>query len=83
MSPVIGVAAFLLVVAALFALNIILGRRYVRGRSRDRLAENVMRETALGDPVLGYLTGGSAPYPGPSDPSPRDQLHPGDRDQSE
>lgn len=42
-----------------------------------------MRETALGDSVLGYLTGGSAPYPGPSDPAPRDQLQSGDRDEAE
>lgn len=82
-APIVGVALFLLVVAGLFAVNLILGRRYLRGRGRDRAAENTMREVALRDAMLGYPTGGSAPYPGSADPSPRDRLRSQDPEESE
>ncbi|HKW78277.1 MAG TPA: hypothetical protein VJQ09_04195 [Candidatus Limnocylindria bacterium] len=72
MPPIAGILVFVLVVAALFALFWILGRRYVRGR--DPRVDEVTRETGLRDGNAGLPTGGFLPWPSVRGRSPRDRL---------
>ena len=72
MPPLVGIALFVLIIAALFVLQYSLGRRY--GRGRERLVRDVTMETALRDLNAGTPSGGFLPYVDDRDPSPRERL---------
>ena len=71
MPPIVGIALFVLIIAAIFVLQFTLGRY---GRGRERLVRDVTMETALRDINAGTPTGGYLPYVDDPDPSPREQL---------
>ena len=72
LMPELGIALFLVVIGALLLVTFVLSRRYSTGRSRR--VEEVTRETALRDGMSGLGLGGSPPYYGSSEPSPRERL---------
>jgi hypothetical protein len=70
--PLLGIAMFVVVIAALFLLTYALSRRYSIGRGRR--VEEVATETELRDGMAGAPTGGFLPYFSNRDPSPRERL---------